>query len=460
MGAVMKLFLSHLVQWEWLVLLAFLPVVMVIKLPFTPLLLLIPLLWGGRWWATGRLTPATPLNGALWLLLLLTWFNFAFVTYDRALSVGKVALITHNVALFWAVVTAVAPSRRRLWRMMALFFLLNWLVVGLGFIGTKWSVKFPLIGPFLAQIPTLLPASIDLFNPNQIAGTLLWCAPLAFTLSGVLLWCYADLHRVLRARQIRFLQVVAVLTAGLTCGLLLLTQSRGGLLGFALGCVGLVWLASGRAKPWLLGGAGLLGLLTAGLVGWFGLEILTPLTQPLGLTITNDPAADSLSTLNGRLEIWSRGVYVMQDFPFTGLGLNIFRSAVHPLYPLLTIHPSVDIAHTHNQFLDVGVALGMPGLLAYLMVWLGWAGMLGQMWRVAHRPLYKGLTAGFFAVYLAALGYGLFDTVALGSKPSFFFWLMLALCTAGHEQMVKHQLASQMAETTPSDARPRENATF
>lgn len=447
----MKQFLNNLVQWEWLILLAFLPVVMVIKLPFTPLLLLIPLLWGARWWAIGRLTSATPLNGALWLLLILTWLNFAFVTYDRALSVGKVALITHNVALFWAVVSAVASSRRRFWRMMALFFLLNWLVVGLGFIGTNWSVKFPLIGPFLAQIPTLLPASIDLFNPNQIAGTLLWCAPLALTLSGVLFWCSADLQRVLRSGLIRFLQVVTLLTAGLTCALLLLTQSRGGVLGLALGCAGLVWLASGRAKPWLLGLAVLTGILTAGLVSWFGLEILQPITQPLGLTINAASAGDSLNTLNGRLEIWSRAVYVMQDFPFTGLGLNIFRSAVHLLYPLFTIHPSVDLAHAHNQFLDVGVALGLPGLLAYLMVWVGWAVMLGQMWRVAYRPLYKGLTAGFFAVYLAALGYGLFDTVALGSKPGFLFWLMLALCTAAHEQLVRHQLNQKQENLTRSD---------
>ena len=117
-------------QWEWVILLVFLPVVLVIKLPFLPLLFIIPVLWGVRWLASGRLTPATPLNGALWLLLLLTWLNFFFVTYDRSLSVGKVALITHNIALFWAVVTAVAPSRRRFWRMLGLFLcLIGWVLV-------------------------------------------------------------------------------------------------------------------------------------------------------------------------------------------------------------------------------------------------------------------------------------------------------------------------------------------
>ena len=95
-------------------------------------------------------------------------------------------------------------------------------------------------------------------------------------------------------------------------------------------------------------------LVGAGLVGW-------------------DRVADELTTgdvtsgLDGRLEIWSRALYAIQDFPFTGLGFGTFEQVVAVLYPLF-LNPAGTVPHAHNLFLQVAVDLGLPGLVAYLAV--------------------------------------------------------------------------------------------
>ena len=39
------------------------------------------------------------------------------------------------------------------------------------------------------------------------------------------------------------------------------------------------------------------------------------------------------------IEIWSRALYALQDFPFTGVGLGAFRRVVNVLYPLFLVPP-------------------------------------------------------------------------------------------------------------------------
>ena len=79
--------------------------------------------------------------------------------------------------------------------------------------------------------------------------------------------------------------------------------------------------------------------------------------------------ADRRKALGGadqRLEIWSRALYMLQDFPFTGIGMGAFRQVANLLYPFFLAGPDAEIPHAHNIFLQVGVDLGLPGLIAWL----------------------------------------------------------------------------------------------
>ena len=53
------------------------------------------------------------------------------------------------------------------------------------------------------------------------------------------------------------------------------------------------------------------------------------------------------------------------------------------LYPLFTVSPDVDIGHAHNEFLQAGLDLGIPGLIAFIALYIGVFWMLADIWKAA-----------------------------------------------------------------------------
>jgi putative inorganic carbon (HCO3(-)) transporter len=153
--------------------------------------------------------------------------------------------------------------------------------------------------------------------------------------------------------------------------------------------------------------------------------------------MASDPAL-SLDTLEGRAEVWSRAVYAIQDFPFTGMGMNTFRRVVHVLYPLLLTSPDFDISHAHNEYLQAALDLGIPGLIAFVALHLIAFWMLAQAWRLADGSslvmLIRAIVLGFGAGLGAHLVYGMTEVVAFGAKPGFVFWMLLGLIVGLYQQ--------------------------
>jgi putative inorganic carbon (HCO3(-)) transporter len=136
----------------------------------------------------------------------------------------------------------------------------------------------------------------------------------------------------------------------------------------------------------------------------------------------------------GRVEIWSRAIYAIQDFPYTGCGLDAFRKVVQILYPLFRVSPDADVGHAHNIFLQTALDLGLPGLIGYV----GLLAVAGACcWRVARRasrgtgraalrPTALGLAAGLVALHTD----GLMNALALGTKLAVVLWVALGLVAA------------------------------
>jgi putative inorganic carbon (HCO3(-)) transporter len=155
------------------------------------------------------------------------------------------------------------------------------------------------------------------------------------------------------------------------------------------------------------------------------------------LVIVISNPAPFLNLLVGRTELWSRALYALQDFPFTGLGMNTFRSIVPRLYPLFLVGPQPDIGHAHNEFLQAGLDLGLPGLIAFVALYLGAFWMLVKVWRAESLDtllFYHATALGLGGGLLAHLIYGLTDAVALGAKPGLLFWMLLGLISGLHRQ--------------------------
>jgi putative inorganic carbon (HCO3(-)) transporter len=144
-------------------------------------------------------------------------------------------------------------------------------------------------------------------------------------------------------------------------------------------------------------------------------------------------ASKALGGADQRLEIWSRALYMLQDFPFTGIGMGTFRQVANLLYPFFLAGPDAEIPHAHNIFLQVGVDLGLPGLV-------GWSALLivicVSAWLVYRRgrrqgdAALAGLGAGLLASQIALVVHGLTDAATWGTRPALLVWAVWGLTMA------------------------------
>jgi len=367
-----------------------------------------------RWIMRREPWPSTPFNGALLVLaLMIPVAVWASALPD--LTLPKLTGLILGLGAYRAIAFSVHDRRSFFWGVAA-FAVVGLAIWAAGLLGAGWLMKYAWFDPILRRLPralTGLPGAPDSgIHPNQLAGALILCMPIAA--AGAVGWC--------RERR-WWLALLSIVALGLAFGTLALTQSRSGWLGGATGLLALAMLAglaSRQRRLQVLAVALPLALILA-----FGAFFALRPDIVARFFNTSGGGTGEIS-LFGRLEVWSRAIYAIQDFPFTGTGLGTFRRVVNLLYPLFTVSPNTDIAHAHNMFLQVAVDVGLPGLIAYLAL-LELAGVVA--WGAARRSsgAVRNLGLGLFAGLIALHVYGLTDAIALGSKPGLVFWMALGL---------------------------------
>lgn len=359
--------------------------------------------------------PVTPFNGAL-LVFCLAIPLAVWASPVPDLTIPKLTGLILGLAAFRVIALSVR-TRRALMIALAALAAVGLAIWTLGVLGMGLAPLQPLTQRLPAALVSL-PGAEQGINPNQLAGALMLLLPLLI----------ACAFGFLRAGR-RGLAALLALIALAALATLFLTHSRAGWIGFAVALIalilGMLWLSvdARRRKA----------LAIAASLAFVGALALAAIVLPRVLSQDTSAAAamsgDAAITLTGRVEIWSRAVYALQDFPFTGVGLGAFRRVVNVLYPLFLVPPDMDIAHSHNMFLQVGLDLGLIGLVGYVALLLV---ALTAAWQVTSGG--DGFERFFALGALAALigfhVYGLADALALGSKPSVVFWVMLGLVAA------------------------------
>jgi hypothetical protein len=402
-------------RWEWFILLGLLPLFMFPEWSRGFILLAVPVFWVIRKAVTGEFFPATPYNVALLLLLGMTGVGL-FVSFDPALSLPKLAGVLLGIALFGAIVDH--GRQFSVWPIVTIYFLLGIVMAAVGIVGATWEPPFDFLNGvrgYVGMSAQGVPGAVGgVVNSNELAGVMAWIAPLALA-------CFLGLSRSLwRTNKFGLLFLLATtLLSGFT---LIATSSRGGIL--ALGAGVAVVLALYLPSRWRL--VLLIGLLIS-LAGVMSYAIST---------LQQDLVGDALG-LSGRMEIWSRALLAIADHPLTGVGLNAFRRVVHVLYPLFSIADNIDLGHAHNHLLQAALDLGLPGLAGFLAIWFISAALLSTTWqnlhrRGARRHPYYALVAGLSGSLMAGWVFGIFDAIALGSRPGFLWWILLGLSAAVH----------------------------
>lgn len=415
---------SRLITWlEPLYLLAIAPLLLfptVRPIWTAAALALLALVWLLRAFLRREVWPVTPFNPAL-LLFCLSVPPAVWASAFPELTLPKLTGLILGLAAFRAT-GFLATTPRGLTVILTVFGLLGAGMWAVGLLGIQLPILAPLVHRLPSALVSLPGAPEQGINPNQLAGVL------ALYLPFVLTWLLVCLRR----RQIVW-AVLFGLVALAGAATLLVTRSRAGIVGIAAAVTALVIVSvyregSLRQKRWVVVAA--LVTVTAGLVAG-GVFLPAWLAGTVASSQVEAPLGDALRqlSLEGRVEIWSRALYALQDFPFTGVGLGTFRRVVNLLYPLFLIPADIDIAHAHNIFLQVGVDLGLGGLVAYgaLLLVAGavaWQAMRGEDRMRGHIAL--GLLVALIGLHV----YGLADALALGSKPGLAFWLALGVLGA------------------------------
>ncbi len=421
-------------QWHWLWIALAAPFLIFPTVARSFAMLIIPGVWMIGILVRREPLRRTPLNPALLLLAVMVLVSM-YATYDFAQSFPKIT----GMVLAFGVFFATARKARRLggwWGAVILFSALTVGMAGFALLTVKWSAKIPLIGSVVARLtPRLvgLQGAASGVSANELAGALVWGIPL-LTMLVVALWQRRRaVSEMLGARKTMLALIALVGATWFTFAILVLTQSRGGYLGLFIAFAAVLFFV----MPWrwrIVLTIGSVAILVAAIV-FLRSNTLAPTIEDSG-ALSVESAID---TLEGRLEIWSRAIYGIEDFAFTGMGMNTFRRVVHVLYPLFLIGPDSDIAHAHNEFLQAGLDLGVPGLIAFTALYFGAAMMLGAVWTRARVLMpdtffIRAVVLGLGAALLAHLVYGMTDAVTLGAKPGFMFWLLLGLIAGLYDQ--------------------------
>lgn len=354
-----------------------------------------------RWLAYGRLTRRTPLDWPLAFMLIWLPVNY-WAAVNKADAWEALSPLIIGVAMYLALLNW-PPAQRRPQLIGGLILLFG---VGLALTAPLFTdlaiaklFRLSALDAVQQRLSAALPGNV---NINRIAGVLAMMIPLAAALA---------LRRDWAAK--RWPAIVAALATLFMLAMLALTQSRGAYLATAAALTLVALLRWPRLRYIVL-----VALIAAGVaVAIIGPRYVAELVLSGG----------AVNGLDGRLELWSRALYALSDFPFTGVGIGTWGQVMPVLYPLFSVAPDSGLNHAHNLLLQVGLDLGLPGLIAYLALYANTFALLVIALRRRAAAVEWTLAAGTLGALTAMFLHGIFDAPLWSSRPAFLPWLFIAL---------------------------------
>jgi len=383
--------------------------------------------WLVRWIARGELTVYTPLNIPIALVLFMTGVAL-YPSVDPALTLPILAKTVAGFALFYAIVNTIR-TERAFWFITVILFFTGISISAISLLNTSWnSAKLFTIPGIYNAFPRMLSILNRAgFNANIVGGTLGMLLPLCV---ATLIWIPRGnnfeivgwFERLFSHNMLRLLVGLSTLVLG---GVLILSQSRGAWVGVMLA---LVLIAVWRSR-WML---------VFVLLGTVGIFLIV---QNFGMRAVLDflLALDATHSSEGRFELWQRSIYMLQDFPFTGIGLGTFSRVVPILYPLFLIGPDAEVPHAHNLYFQTGVDLGVPGLVASMAIIAAFLLISTSAMRRSRGTSLECIAVGGMGGFVVYLVHGLVDDVTFSAKPAVVLWALMGLTTAVWLHLARHR---------------------
>ncbi|GAB1421573.1 hypothetical protein MASR2M15_17460 [Anaerolineales bacterium] len=375
-----------------------------------------------------RLWTWTPIDIFSIAFIILSIINFNLAPYHRQ---DYWVLLSRPLSGMWLYIVCVEQARQSR-QIMGFWWISAGLSLVLGIIAlgsSDWTSKSQLLLPIIEHLPIIdtrqfMPDMLLKFNVNEIAGAMVWLIPISLGMA------YSLLYKSLR--------ITASIGSILILIALILGQSRFALIGIIIG-MSLFILLARRKRSHLIYGFLLIGLLIT-------LEAsLVFNVFPSPTTSTEQGINDrDENSLTGRLDIWDRALQMIRDYPLTGVGMSMYRTAVRtetyiiPRYIKRNNHPP----HAHNILLQAGADLGLGGILI-LGGWLASSGwMLYQAYHKLQGKPEQLMTLAVASALLAFFIFGMGDAITLWDRFQFLFWWVLGLVGAlyTHAKLIEHKI--------------------
>lgn len=300
----------------------------------------------------------------------------------------------------------------------------QWFFLGFGFAClavtlflTRWpSYKLAWLNEVYAAIPSLRslpwPWIQPGLHPNQTGGVLSILTAFAATIA-----CWPGVRKRKRVPAI-------ILTFAGVLGVFL-TGSRAALAGLAVAFV-LLLIVRTRRWLWAWGPAVLLvfiGLLASGRV------------QRAINFFVRDETLDT--KLVARLDIWTSAIRGIEDHFFSGIGLGVFNDVMPVRYPYQTVGLSYPVSQAHNLFLDIALAIGVPGAVGFAAVIIG--SLIMGIKGSRHDGPAQVVCLGILASVVVYLVFGITDSISLTIPTSFIVWLWVCALAILHLPEVRRE---------------------
>jgi O-antigen ligase len=256
-------------------------------------------------------------------------------------------------------------------------------------------------GPASFNVDGITRAYAAFGEPNPFAAYLEMTVPLLVAVALAGLWIDVGRWRIIAGGRLTWIWTIA---AAFGCVALVLTQSRGGMLGFLAATAAVLLLTGGRARWLLMAGAGMLLIVV----------VAAPVIGPIGERLSLDAIAtrgDVQVTpgnfaVQERLAHWRAGIAMVEAYPLLGVGAGNFSARYREFTPVWRFR--ISRGQAHNSYIHAAAQSGLAGLAAYLALLGAVALQLGGRMRTADRQT-RSLVIGAIGVTVAVMVHGMFD---------------------------------------------------